>query len=441
MLGYVKIDKAELKVREYEIYTGYYCGVCKSIGSRYGQLPRMFLSYDAAFLAMLLASLSDESDAPVQEHCVAHPVVKKKTIIRNRAVDYAADVMLILAWYKIADDANDEGKLYAKPVMLLMQGIFRRLTETYPELCSSIKEHLSALSALENEKCASMDMAAEAFSKIMEDIFTEGFKAVYEHGSREPDKLNSQSANPENQDASDTGPAWIVPDISEDTFAGRLDRMFSDETIISDEDAATSDRDTIASDMAAPVSDEDAPASDEVAIDSDEDTPFFDDAETAHDSDPESDFAAGPNPEPDIESCASSGTDERSGNSDISTADSEKNSSDICELLAAAGYHLGKWVYMIDAVDDIEENIESGAYNPLLYRFEFDADSETADEFRRRIEPNLRFNLYHYLAMLSRCTDSLDIKKNAGILENVIYFGLNRKTEEIITRVDKDKQL
>ena len=409
MLGYVKIDKAELKVREYEIYTGYYCGVCKSIGSRYGQLPRMFLSYDAAFLAMLLASLSDESDAPVQEHCVAHPVVKKKTIIRNRAVDYAADVMLILAWYKIADDANDEGKLYAKPVMLLMQGIFRRLTETYPELCSSIKDHLSALSALENEKCASMDMAAEAFSKIMEDIFTEGFKAVYEHGSRKPDELNSQSVNPENQDASDTGPAWTVPDISEDTFAGRLDRMFSDETFVSDEDAIDSDRD-------APVSDK---------------------AEIA----PDSDSAAEPNPEPDTEPCTSSGADEKSGNSGISTADSEKTSSDTCELLAAAGYHLGKWVYMIDAVDDIEENIESGAYNPLLYRFEFDADSETADEFRRRIEPSLRFNLYHYLAMLSRCTDSLDIKKNAGILENVIYFGLNRKTEEIITRVDKDKQL
>ena len=57
MLGYVKIDKGELKVREYEVYCGYYCGICKSIGRRYGQLPRMALSYDAAFLAILLASI------------------------------------------------------------------------------------------------------------------------------------------------------------------------------------------------------------------------------------------------------------------------------------------------------------------------------------------------------------------------------------------------
>lgn len=326
MLGYVKIDKGELKVREYEVYTGYYCGVCKSIGRRYGQLPRMVLSYDAAFLAILLASLSDESDTPVQEHCIAHPVIKKKTVIRNRAIDYAGDVMLILAWYKLADDAADEGKTYAKPVMLMMKRIFRRLNSLYPELCSSVKCHLSALSALEREKCASIDMAAEAFSKIMEDIFTEGLQAVY--GS-EP---------PQHEPPGDRGDPGI---------SGMQD---------------------------------------------------------------------GP--------CgfASPGNDTR-------------------ELLARAGYHLGKWVYMIDAVDDIEENIESGAYNPLLFRFKFDAANETADEFRARIEPDLRFNLYHYLAMLSRCTDSLDIRKNAGIIENVIYFGLNRKTEEIIMRTDKDKQI
>lgn len=326
MLGYVKIDKGELKVREYEVYTGYYCGVCKSIGRRYGQLPRMVLSYDAAFLAILLASLSDESDTPVQEHCIAHPVIKKKTVIRNRAIDYAGDVMLILAWYKLADDATDEGKAYAKPVMLMMKRIFRRLNSLYPELCSSVKCHLSALSALEREKCASIDMAAEAFSKIMEDIFTEGLQAVY--GS-EP---------PQHEPPGDRGDPCI---------SGMQD-----------------------------------------------------------------------------EPCgfASPGNDTR-------------------ELLARAGYHLGKWVYMIDAVDDIEENIESGAYNPLLFRFKFDAANETADEFRARIEPDLRFNLYHYLAMLSRCTDSLDIRKNAGIIENVIYFGLNRKTEEIIMRTDKDKQI
>lgn len=298
MLGYVKVFKPELKIREYEVYCGYYCGVCKSIGKRYGQFPRMALSYDAAFLALLLESIGDAHDKPTQEHCIAHPFIKKKTIIRNSAIDYAADVMLILAWHKLIDDAKDEGKLYAKATMVFLKGIYKKLAERHPALCKGISEHLAELSALEKEKCPSIDMAAEAFSKIMEVIFVEGIKAV---------------------------------------------------------------------------------------------------------------------------------------NSSIDD--------DICSLYGTIGYHMGKWVYLIDAVDDIEENIETGAYNPLIYRFNFDEKSETATQFRDRIEEDLKFNLYHYLAMISNCLSALDIKKNKGIIENVIYFGLNRKTEEIIAHTDSDQRI
>ncbi len=326
MLGYVKIDKGELRVREYEIYTGYYCGICKSIGKRYGQLPRMALSYDAAFLAVLLASLSDDADAPVQEHCVAHPFVQKKTVIRNRAVDYAGDVMLILAWYKLADDVRDDGKVYAKATMKLLKRIFRKLSRRYPALCDGLETHLAGLSALENERCANMDMVAEEFSKIMELIFTAGFDHLYAEGESTQDAEGcAQSADSESRGGE-------VPDL----------------------------------------------------------------------------FGIPDDPR---------------------------------QLFAGIGYHMGKWIYLIDAADDIEENIASGTYNPLLYRFSYDAGTETPEEFRLRIEPELRFNLYQYLAVLSEHVNSLDIRKNKGIIDNVVYLGLNRKTEEIISRVEKDKQI
>ena len=107
------------------------------------------------------------------------------------------------------------------------------------------------------------------------------------------------------------------------------------------------------------------------------------------------------------------------------------------EALSEIGYHLGKWIYLIDAADDIEENIESGAYNPLLYRFNYDSASESASQFRDRIAEPLNFNLYMYLSVIGKSLNSLDIKKNKGIIENVIYFGLNRKTEEIINKNDE----
>ena len=324
MLGYVKIDKGELKVREYEIYTGYYCGVCKSIGRRYGQLPRMALSYDAAFLAIMLASLDPEPDKPVQEHCVGHRI-KKKTIIRNQAVDYAADVMLILAWYKLLDDARDEGKLYAKATTVLLKRIFKKLRSRYPELCTAIEAHLASLSALEQAKCDSLDRAAEAFSMIMEVLFAEGVKVLYG---------KEALAEPQTPDA------------------------------------------------------EEQP-NDLKALDPFTEEPFSE--------------AEGERPTP-------------------------------YQTLARIGYHMGKWIYLMDAVDDIEENLESGAYNPLIYRFQYSRKTETPEEFRARIEGDLRFNLFHYLAMVSNYTNSLAIQKNQGIIENVIYFGLHRKTEEILRR-------
>ena len=80
--------------------------------------------------------------------------------------------------------------------------------------------------------------------------------------------------------------------------------------------------------------------------------------------------------------------------------------------------------------------------NPLLYRFDYKGNisgseelaEETTQQFRDRIHDDLDSNLYHYLAVLSEQTGSLDIKKNQGIIDNVIYFGMNRKTEEIINK-------
>lgn len=286
MLGYVTADKPELKMREFEIYSGYYCGVCKSIGRRYGQLPRMVLSYDAAFLALLLAGLDRTEDEPTREHCIIHPI-KKKTIVANEAIDYAGDVMLILAWYKLLDDAHDEGKIYAKAATATLKGIYRKLEAKRPELCRKIKENLAELSRLEEAKCDSLDQAAEAFAKIMEAIFEEG---PVPEGFREH------------------------------------------------------------------------------------------------------------------------------------------------EVLRRIGYHLGKWIYLIDAIDDIGENIESGAYNPLLYRFKYEPGEEN---FKGRIIETCRFNLFHYLGEIGMATDLLSLRKNKGVIENIIYKGLLKQTEDMTREEEK----
>ena len=184
MLGYVTIEKPELKVREYELYSGYYCGVCKSISRRHGQIPRFVLSYDAAFLGMVMAGVNGDKNEISREHCIVHPI-QEKTIVSNEGIDYAADVMLILAWFNLLDDARDEGKLYAKAAINLLRGKFNWLSKCYPELVKIIDTQISELNALEKDRCSNIDQVAESFAKIMQAIFTGD-------GRDRPDEVNQK---------------------------------------------------------------------------------------------------------------------------------------------------------------------------------------------------------------------------------------------------------
>ena len=53
MFGYIRPNKPELLVKEYDLYKSAYCGLCKRMGKDYGRLSRLALSYDGTFLAML----------------------------------------------------------------------------------------------------------------------------------------------------------------------------------------------------------------------------------------------------------------------------------------------------------------------------------------------------------------------------------------------------
>lgn len=172
MLGYVTIEKNELKVREFDMYQAYYCGICKSIGRRFGQLPRMTLSYDSVFLALVLAGLSQETDIVLQEHCITHHIRKKPVVFGNDALDYAADVMVILAYHKFLDDWKDERSKVGLVGKSALSGAYRKLKVLHPDVCQKTENSLTALSELEKEHSGKMDLVSDTFADIMETLFT-----------------------------------------------------------------------------------------------------------------------------------------------------------------------------------------------------------------------------------------------------------------------------
>ena len=95
------------------------------------------------------------------------------------------------------------------------------------------------------------------------------------------------------------------------------------------------------------------------------------------------------------------------------------------EVLRVLGYNLGRFVYLCDALDDLEKDEQRGNYNPFLQRF--GADRAAARE-------SARFNLQSSASGAGMALDLLNIRRHAGILENIVYKGLPAKLEELLSR-------
>ena len=69
MFGYVRAVTAVLPPEEQARYRAVYCGLCKTLGERYGKAAQLTLNYDFVFLALLLAPPEGEGKRP----CFAVP--------------------------------------------------------------------------------------------------------------------------------------------------------------------------------------------------------------------------------------------------------------------------------------------------------------------------------------------------------------------------------
>ncbi|MCR5182449.1 MAG: DUF5685 family protein [Clostridia bacterium] len=170
MFGYVLVNKPELKIKEFDLYRSYYCGICHALKERYGLTGRMTLNYDMTFLAMLLSDLYDKENCDFEARCVAHPA-KKHPEKRNEFSTYCADMCVFLSYFKGVDDWNDEHGVRGWAGKTALKGKAERVREKYPEKCALIEEHLAALSAVEKEGLQPIDKCANAFGEIMGEIF------------------------------------------------------------------------------------------------------------------------------------------------------------------------------------------------------------------------------------------------------------------------------
>ena len=175
MFGYIAPCKGQLGEEGFEKFSAYFCGLCKAMGRKCSQLSRLGLSYDAAFLALVLSSAEDRPHIERMERCMVHPFKKRLCIKNDRAVDYSASMGVLLSYLKLLDDWHDERSLKALAGMGVFAVGVHRAKRRYSEEYEYIKSCLDELSALEKSRCGELDRTADCFARILRRLFAPSF--------------------------------------------------------------------------------------------------------------------------------------------------------------------------------------------------------------------------------------------------------------------------
>lgn len=178
MFGYITPNLDKLSQKEKDRYTSLYCGLCHSLRDNYNQVSRLALSYDLTFLLMLLSSLYEPQEKAHPCNCIFHPGKKYQTI-NNCFSDYCASLTVVLAYHKILDDVNDEGKLSAKIGQKALQKQYEKAKNNIPEMCDTIEIFMQKISDTEKQAersseikgIESGDKISQYFGMIMAKIF------------------------------------------------------------------------------------------------------------------------------------------------------------------------------------------------------------------------------------------------------------------------------
>lgn len=100
------------------------------------------------------------------------------------------------------------------------------------------------------------------------------------------------------------------------------------------------------------------------------------------------------------------------------------------EELRCMGFYMGKFIYLMDAYDDMEEDKKKNTYNPLI-----NASNESEKDFET-------FSRLMLTSMMSECAKSferLPILLHADILRNILYSGVWCKYEYNRLRREKKR--
>ena len=170
MFGYVIPNQQELTEEQFKEYRGWYCGLCRKLKKEYGLAGQLSLNYDMTFLGLLLTSLYEPQVLSGQHRCVLHPI-KERIEYSSKYLDYAADMNLLLVYYKCQDDWRDDKSFWKAGYGLVLTKKAKSITEKYPEKAECIQQCLERITEIEKRQSENMEEAANVFGELCAGLF------------------------------------------------------------------------------------------------------------------------------------------------------------------------------------------------------------------------------------------------------------------------------
>ena len=171
MFGYITVNQQELKIKEYNRYRAYYCGLCKSLRERHGIAGQMTLTYDMTFLAILLSGLYEPDSCSGLERCLVHPC-RKHMILSNEYTAYAADMNILLAYHKCMDDWLDDKSLWKLSYARLLKKRYKTLEARYPRQVQAINIYMENVHNGEKCRLEDLDLISGYTGVLLSELFT-----------------------------------------------------------------------------------------------------------------------------------------------------------------------------------------------------------------------------------------------------------------------------
>lgn len=94
------------------------------------------------------------------------------------------------------------------------------------------------------------------------------------------------------------------------------------------------------------------------------------------------------------------------------------------EDLRRIGFNIGKYIYILDAYEDLDEDYKKGRYNPYIDYI------NKKEELKLKVDKLISISL----GLLSSSIENLNLELNRGIIENIVYSGVYLRYKNILEK-------